>query len=344
MKNRYYIAEQVKENDFTALNKARSDIEAVFSQLGYKKLNAYINIVKSRFKKLKFIEELLINLAQIKQKDIIYFQYPYYENNKKIFTILKVIKKIRNTTMVAIIHDIDSIRFDEGKEKIRGIKREIKLLSNFDYIISHNEKMTRFLTENGINIKIINLNIFDYLLNEDDSNINLRKNDIVFAGNLSKEKSTFIYNLINNDEFNCTMNLYGPNFTGNITNKRIKYLGKYLPNELIKNIEGKFGLIWDGDMLEKCSGKLGEYTKYNNPHKLSMYIAAGLPIICWNKMAISEFVVENNIGICIDSINKLDEKIKEIDQVTYNKMLNKVLNLRKKIIDGYFIKDALSKI
>jgi hypothetical protein len=32
-----------------------------------------------------------------------------------------------------------------------------------------------------------------------------------------------------------------------------------LPEELIKNLQGRYGLVWDGDALDTCSGLTGEY-------------------------------------------------------------------------------------
>jgi hypothetical protein len=339
--NKYYIAEKVNENEFTAFNKARDDIERIFSEVGYKKLHIYANIVRSKVSILRFIWELLLSLIKIKSKDFIYFQYPYYKNNRKIYYLLKLIKRIKKPTIVAIIHDIDSLRFKENHGRMN---EEIKILKHFDYIISHNESMTKWLRQKGIKEKIININLFDYLLDDTSKSNNTRETDIVFAGNLEKKKSGFVYKIINNEKINYTINLYGPNFISEIKNKNIEYMGKYSPEELIKNLEGKFGLIWDGESIESCIGEIGEYTKYNNPHKLSMYIAAGLPIICWSKMAIAEFVIENGIGIVISNISEIGKEIKNIDYSNYKEMLTKIEELKIKVSKGLFTREALNKI
>ena len=208
-------------------------------------------------------------------------------------------------------------------------------------VISHNEKMTEWLKNNGCNSKIINLEIFDYLIN-DNTITNIRNTDIVFAGNLDKNKSKFIYKLIKNNNLNFSMNLYGPNFESDINNKNIKYCGKYSPEDLVKNVEGKFGLIWDGEELDLCSGYTGEYTKYNNPHKLSLYVVSELPIICWDKMAISKFVNENKIGISIGSLEELNNI--DITQEDYSIMVRNVVKIKEKIKNGEFIKTALQRV
>lgn len=339
--NKYYIVEKANENEFTAFNKARDDIEIVFSEVGYEKIYTYANIVKSKVSTLRFIWELLLSLIKIKSDDFIYFQYPYYKNNRKIYCLLKIIKKVKKPTIIPIIHDIDSLRFKENHGRMN---EEIEFLKQFDYIISHNESMTKWLREKGIKGKMINIDLFDYLLDNNSEINNTRKTDIVFAGNLDKKKSGFIYDIVKDENINYTINLYGPNFTGEIKNKNIEYKGKYSPEELIKNLEGKFGLIWDGQSTEGCIGEIGEYTKYNNPHKLSMYIAAGLPIICWSKMAIAKFVIENGIGIVIDNISEIEKEIKNIDSSDYEEMLTRIENLKSKVSKGVFAREALSKV
>ena len=55
--------------------------------------------------------------------------------------------------------------------------------------------------------------------------------------------------------------------------------GSFLPDELPSALEGSFGLVWDGDSSKTCSGVFGEYLRYNNSHKASLYLASGFPII-----------------------------------------------------------------
>lgn len=164
--------------------------------------------------------------------------------------ILFLVKKIKRCKIIAIIHDLDSLRFNKDKNEV---SKEINILNSFDYIISHNKYMTKWLVENGCNTQIINLELFDYIL-EDNIYNNIRQTDIIFAGNLDPAKSKFIYNMIGDESISYTINLYGPNFNGIIKNDNLKYMGSYPPDILIENLEGKYGLIWDGESNEECSG------------------------------------------------------------------------------------------
>ena len=57
---------------------------------------------------------------------------------------------------------------------------------------------------------------------------------------------------------------------------------------------------------------MGEYLQYNAPHKMSLYIRCGLPIIVWEKAGLAPFVKKNNVGICISSLTELEDILPKI--------------------------------
>ena len=75
--------------------------------------------------------------------------------------------------------------------------------------------------------------------------------------------------------------IYGPNYTPEKKCSRIVYQGEFSADELPAHLKGQFGLIWDGSSVNTCEGNFGEYLRYNNPHKISLYLACGLPVIIW---------------------------------------------------------------
>ena len=116
-----------------------------------------------------------------------------------------------------------------------------------------------------------------------------------------------------------------------------------LPDELIGCADGDFGLVWDGDSAECCNGDWGEYLTFNTPHKISLYIRCGLPLIVWNKAAMADFVKENGIGICIDSLRDIDEIYEHLTQEEYNKMCDNILRINQAVSKGEYFRNALSE-
>ena len=47
--------------------------------------------------------------------------------------------------------------------------------------------------------------------------------------------------------------------------------------------------------------------RFNNPHKLSLYVALGLPVIVWREAAIAEFVLKQGIGITVSDLLELND-------------------------------------
>jgi hypothetical protein len=185
---------------------------------------------------------------------------------------------------------------------------------------------------------MVELGIFDYLSGAEKACItDRRKKEIVFAGNLKKEKSTFLYT--EDADYGVTFNLYGtipdPLASG------FDYKGSFPPNELIAHLEGNYGLVWDGTSAEKCEGMYGEYLRYNDPHKFSLYIAAGLPVVVWKESALAEFVEREKIGKTIDGFSQLKD-LPDADSAEYREMLANIAALSEKVKKGYMLKKAIS--
>lgn len=279
---------------------------------------------KPRIWNLKRMYAIL--LTAIRLKEIIILQHPFTQHN-----ILKILPKNRT---IVIVHDLNSIRFPENPNN----ENEINLLNHFKYIIVHNNAMVEYLVNNGIdNNKLFINECFDYVCNDtkktDDGLIK-----IVYAGNL--EKSDFLYQ-IQPEKMNFELDIYGGGYQST-NNTKIHYKGVFEAENLPKEWCGhKLGLVFDGNYDESDENiGMKHYTKYNNPHKLSCYLAAGLPVIVWEKAAIAEFVRKNNIGYCINNIydiNKLD--FSDIDTKIRN-----VCTLGDRIKRGYYTCKAIDSV
>ena len=83
-----------------------------------------------------------------------------------------------------------------------------------------------------------------------------------------------------------------------------------------------------------------QYTKFNNPHKLSCYLAAGIPVIVWEKTAIAEMVKRENIGYTIRSL----EGIKNLNFQDYSSKSESVRKYKEKVRSGYYTKRVIENI
>ena len=103
-------------------------------------------------------------------------------------------------------------------------------------------------------------------------------------------------------------------------------------------------MVWDGDSIDCCSGDWGEYLKLNAPHKVSLYIRCGLPILIWREAAMAEFIEKNNIGICIDSLRDINNIYKNLSQKEYNAMCENVQRVSQLMAEGNYFYKAVTEV
>ena len=345
MNKNLYVLDYLQDNQFHAGSKARDDINKILTQCNIE--SRYINVLYS--KKFDLISKLLRNISyyiqiynlirKMKCESALIVQYPFLKDSTFIF-LNKLCKK-KHIKIITIIHDLDSIRDDKGADEIQ---RELGMLNLSNYIIVHNNTMKKYICEYGIieENKLICLGIFDYLVDDNFCLKNIKQmNKVIIAGNLSITKSPYVYKLNSLSFKHTEILLYGVNYT-DLPKSFVKYEGVFAPNSIPFH-EG-FGLVWDGDSIDTCNGNTGNYTKINNPHKFSLYMAAGIPVFVWRKAAVAKFVEENKLGYCIDSLDQIDQIINDMTMDDYRNLKNNVNQVSQKVRSGFYIKSALNRV
>ena len=348
---KYYLKEEFlhDNNVKNAGNKARNDVEEIVKREGYQALvlsvdNWYeMSTLKAQLHKSKAFGQAL---AQLKQGDELLIQFPMLHHS--FFTTHHVKKAQKKGVKVHfIIHDLEALRYANLdtvplKHKIRVQIQESGLLGAADGIIAHNPIMKSVLVDKGVEAdKIVSLGIFDYLIPNFQEKTDLTKNQpIIVAGNLAQEKAGYLYSLPEEPAYN----LYGVGFNESRALANETYFGSFLPDELPAVLEGGFGLVWDGDSAETCSGVFGEYLRYNNSHKASLYLAAGFPVVVWEESALAHFVIDKQCGLVVSSLSDLKENLDTLSEEQYKEMLENAKQIGSKLRQGQYLRTALSKL
>lgn len=348
---KYYLKEEFlhDNNVKNAGNKARNDVEEIVKREGYQALvlsvdNWYeMSTLKAQLHKSKAFGQAL---AQLKQGDELLIQFPMLHHS--FFTTHHVKKAQKKGVKVHfIIHDLEALRYANLdtvplKHKIRVQIQESGLLGAADGIIAHNPIMKSVLVDKGVEAdKIVSLGIFDYLIPNFQEKTGLTKNQpIIVAGNLVQEKAGYLYSLPEEPAYN----LYGVGFDESRALANETYFGSFLPDELPAALEGGFGLVWDGDSAETCSGVFGEYLRYNNSHKASLYLAAGFPVVVWEESALAHFVIDKQCGLVVSSLSDLKENLDTLSEEQYKEMLENAKQIGSKLRQGQYLRTALSKL
>lgn len=350
----YYAVEKVIEaSRFNAGSKARDDVNDILLDSGAIPVNISYDAEENREGKT-ILDKLVYHrrtasiwdqgLKDVESGSAIVFQFPVRAHTLFFYKVLRRLKKRRVKT-IAIIHDLECLRNSLLYQKGQGLKgkrykyEEVFCLQEFDKIIAHNEHMKDIISSmfNINRDKMVSLEIFDYLI--PDYVAYEKSNDrVVIAGNLDRNKSGYVYKLPDDVKFN----VYGANYSGE-KKTNIDYKGAFLPDELPLHMNGMYGLVWDGPETTTCSGVHGSYMKYNNPHKTSLYLACGIPVIVWDKAAIADFVLGHRCGIAVNSIDDLRSVLEKMSEESYMEMRSNAAAISKRLRTGEFTKKAIER-
>ena len=342
--NKFQVFEATEQFNHAG-SKATADIMSVAEALGFKTLFLRMRttqkgcIAKVR-RQIGYIIDWNKCYRAVTEGAVILLQHPFHYPQITREKQLYALKQKKHVNIISIVHDVEELRAFRFNDYY---KKEFKVMLEIsDVIIVHNEAMRSFFLSRGVpEDKLVVLRIFDYLQRNTEKNIKFEKS-ISIAGNLDVTKCKYIGQLGEIQE--VKINLYGPNFKEDMKKiKNIEYHGSYPVEEIPDQLKGGFGLVWDGDSIDGCVGLSGQYLKYNSPHKLSLYLSSGIPVIIWSGAAEADFVRENGVGICVDSLRDVDKIFAQLSEKDYFDICAKVKNIRCRLISGNYTKSVLEE-
>ncbi|MBL7737068.1 MAG: hypothetical protein JNL51_16550 [Chitinophagaceae bacterium] len=331
-----FLSTQIPD-DKTAASKAKVDVLEILEKEGYH--TVYFPPITGVSAARKFWKTL--SRLVIPGETHLILEYPCMP--LKRISLVYLFCRMKRVKLYGVIHDIGALRFGWPDQK------DMLFLKMFDGLVSHNASMTAWLRQKGYKKKIADLDVFDYCL-ADAKNFHAdsagQPIKIFYAGNLAHKKAGYLYEKGMEQLDNVELCVYGQYFEQERLNgaARINYKGVFNPNtpDLAENYH--FGLIWEGSSLDTCDGLFGNYIRYNNPHKFSLYLSLGLPVIVWKEAAIAPFILKNNIGFAIGSFHELEGIGKWITDDQYRTYTKNVESFADKVRNGFFLKTALNEL
>ena len=344
MSEKYYIKIQIGESK-NASSKAVNDCNQILEQYGIKALNMELKTQGNKY--IKKINNYLQvkKIDRVESNSLVFVPHPIYLN-KKYMDILKDAKKMKHIQLAFLVHDLESLRkmFPEMEDSFNYMDKMMYELA--DYVIAHNRSLKQYLIDQGIDeITIYNLPIFDYLTghNPDDKSVRFAKT-LNVAGNLDSNKCQYIKGLNNLDQ-SVKVNLYGLNFNQDaLKSKSVHYMGAFPADDIPAQLTEGFGLVWDGDTIAGCAGDTGNYLRFNNPHKLSLYLVSGIPVVIWSQAAEAQFVKEHQVGIIVDSVEDFAEAFDCLSEAQYNQMVLNSKKISRELRSGTYLKHVIRRI
>ncbi len=321
----------------SAGDKAKTDIEAVMLAKGYRNIGLAQKRSKNAVKAyVETLASVLRGVFRIKSGDMVVVQYPlkkYYD-----FVVRRAVG--RGATVVTVIHDLGSFR-----RKKLTVAEEIERLNLSSVVIVHSEAMRDWLRSNGLTSEMVVLNLFDYLSDRQACVGHVydpMHPQLMFAGNCSVAANGWIYDLAAAQP-GVDLVIYGGGFDRTRSRDNIKAMGYTDSDALIAGAKGDFGVVWYGSSLDEGAGSLGEYLKYNAPHKTSLYLRAGLPVVIWDQAALADVVRRLGVGLCVPSLRDIGSVLAGVSPEDYAAMRANAADVAKRLAAGCFISEALDE-
>ena len=332
----------------TAQSKAPNDVADIAGRLGFKtvRVNPFIASAKFLWMMGRVLSLLAIPIIglRVPKKSMLFVQFPDSYQGKVGLWLLRWMKWRRDVKMLMLVHDLATLRYQEQAELDEKKAIVEESIGMADALIVHNERMKEWLVGQGVYAqKMVSLGMFDYLTDfvPQANRVGVDFRSVAIPGYLALSGSGYLAQL--KTLTGVTWHLYGVGYDADrVGADNVLYHGMVAPERLPHELTAGFGLIWYGDSMSECKGHLGRYSKYINPHKFSLFVASGLPVIVWTKSAMAEFVVACKIGLVIDSLADLPQILTAMSKSEYDGYRTNVLELSQKVRDGHFTREALT--
>ena len=343
------------EKTRTAWSKAREDADRICLDEGFQLLRLtpdpgdrlHAGLAAKVRAHFVMRRQLAARFAPLAAGDRLFLQLPLVNNCLFLAGLLRGLRA-RGVRVIALIHDIELLRLSLTEDvslrsRLRMRLEEKSVLAQCDRLIVHNDRMAEYMASLGVSReKMISLGIFDYRMDAaaaravESRTPSPDRTTLIVAGNLSPEKAGYVYALPSAAE----VNLYGIGY-GDRGASNAHYRGSFPSGELPAALEGGFGLVWDGPSADTCAGVYGEYLRYNNPHKTSLYLASGIPVVIWKEAALAELVEREGVGITAASIAEAVEKLRQLTEEEYRTCCAAAQGFGRKLREGAFLRAAL---
>lgn len=323
-----YVSRNYKSTAYGGA-KARVDMEDILQDMGAVNLGMKRTFHRNKiFDYFRNLAGIVRFMRRIRRNDVLVIQYPV----KKYYRLMCIWSHMKGARVVSLIHDLGSFR-----RRRLTVPEENRKLMMSDVIIPANDSTIAWLKAHGCHMPMTPQVAWDYVLENGQERPRPKGLSVAFVGHLQKEQNAFLYMLPEG----LDVHLYGTGAPDKVPEHITKH-GFIHPEDFARNGEGKFGLIWYGPNLEHdTKGYIGEYISYCNPHKLGLYMRAGIPVVLWRGAGAAPFVEREGIGITVDSLEDLDQRLKSITDEEYARMQRNIARVGARMAMGHYFRTAM---
>ena len=310
--------------------KARLDVEAFLRDSG--KWDVFdTGRMKSKPARLLRIVRSLVWLLRQPRRTVFLLQYPIHGGRAQRAIGALLLRRFRVAVM---LHDLDELRDGTGTPPT-------SLLERASFIISTgrlHERLDNTLKDIPLSV----LELWDYRVVADFSPGPCDPaSPVLFAGSLWPVKVSWLYRRDANRPGLCISG-HGYDLANN-PGCGDTLRPSFPPDNPVFNPAVGWGLIWDGHKIDGADAA-DDYERINQPHKLSLYLTCGLPVIVWDKSYAARWVTANGCGIVTPSLADIPGILAKITPAEHEGMRRRSLACGAKVSHGYYLLAALERL
>lgn len=272
-------------------------------------------------------------VATVQPDDNVIYQTPTWAGMDIENEVVRLLKQ-RGANVIAFVHDIEYVRFPDRFQK----NGQIDYYNQFTGLIVATEPQRQRLMADGVRVPIIVSGPWSYL-QERPLVAPSYSQRVHYAGNLVSWKSGFLSRL----GADTRIEVYGSNNMehdlGYSLGAGVNYHGSLTQVELTERLSNGFGLIWDED----DHGHYTDYALTNMPHKFSLYLSLGMPIIGKRGSVVGQLIERFTLGWVLDDISALAELVAGIDQHSYDRHVAQSMQAGRLVRSGRYTQLAALK-
>ncbi len=315
-------------------------MERIMDDMGFINIGCRPTFTKNKILGFLYtLRSVIVGLCNLRRGDYLMLFYPF----KKYYSFICRVARFKGVKLITLIYDFGYYR----RKKVTR-EQEKRRLSKNDYLLVVNKHMKQELIDQNYTMPVGIFHLWDVLSDSPDTKPVEKTKlshpvEVIYAGKLVPGLHDFLYVLDREaPPQNYEYTVFGSSFfEGQIVHKdKIRGVGYIPTDEIIKTTTGDWGLVWYGNSIEGIDGVYGEYLRLTTSHKPCTYMRCHIPVISWSQAAFADFVKEHKVGICIDSLDQLDEILPNISQEEYNVMKNNAIEVSNKLEKGHYFKTA----
>lgn len=298
-------------------HKVRKDIVTIASKLGYL---SFESDEQNSFDQ---------NIEQMRQDDVLLYPFPSGKGRESEDLAFLTKIKEKQVKIILITLNIDYLRYDSADKEAT-----IQALSQADVLITLSQSMNQHLLADNVHVPMVVLDLHDYLAEGPILPANYTKK-LLFAG--SPYKATYMQSWQSHIPIDIFAREEAITHIDQL-HASISYTGYLTPDKMPNLINYGFGLAFD---VDSDAGHFANYQTLNLSHKVSLFLAAGLPIIVNAKAAAAPILRAANAALVIDSIGDIEDIFYAMDEDQYRNLADGSAQLGRLVRDGFYYTKAI---